>query len=327
VDRNRPQGAYETELAPELQSAFAARRLVAEASAAWGLGEAVCHDASLAVSELVTNSVLHAGGPVRVRVARLGNGVRVEVGDDNDHLPVVDAACPEDLLANRTMTGRGLALVAATSDRWGCEPRAVGKVTWAEVGTGRRRVDPAPPPAFPPAPPAPRIPTAALARGVVRNSAVTGSGRIVHLVGVPVEVLLESTRQLNYLQREVQVLAMGHHAPPELEHVVQAGQPWVTDIDLWTDGDRRVAESASASGIETIDFDVYVPEDIASRIEGIAAWLRRVAASIRRRQLLTLPASDEVTAYRRWMGEEILRQLSGRPPQPCPVRVKAARGA
>lgn len=326
MDTNRPQGVYETKLPAELQSAHAARQLVAKAAAAWGLGESVCHDATLAVSELVTNSVMHAGGPVRVRIARLGNGIRVEVGDDNDHLPVVDVACPEDLLANRTMTGRGLALVAATSDRWGCEPRPTGKVTWAEVGTGRRRVDPAPAPAFPPAPPAPLIPADALARGVVRNAAVSGSGRTVHLVGVPVDVLLESTRQLSDLQREVRVMAMARHAPAELEQVVQAGKPWVTDIDLWADADRRMAESAAASGVATIDYDVYVPDDIASRIEGITSWMRRAAASIRRRQLLTLPASDEVTAFRRWIGEEILRQLSGRDPQPCPVRIKASAG-
>ena len=322
--KTAPKGAYETELPAELQSAFAARQLMAEAASAWGLSDSVRHDASLAVSELVTNSVMHAGSVVRVRIARLGRGVRVEVGDDNDHLPVVDAACPEDLLANRTMTGRGLALVAATSDRWGCEPKPTGKVIWAEIGSGRRRVDPAPAPAFPPVLPAPHIPEEALARGVVRSSAAAGGGRTVHLVGVPVELLLESTRQLTDLQREVRVMAMGRHAPPELEHVVQAGKPWVTDIDLWTDSDRRRAETAMASGADTIDFDVYVPDDIASRIDGITSWLRRAAASIRRRQLLTLPASAEVTAYRRWMSEEILRQLSGRAPQPCPVRMKAS---
>ena len=324
MDKNRPQGAFEAELPAELQSAFAARRLVAEASVAWGLNDAVSHDAALAVSELVTNSVIHAGTPVQVRIARLGNGMRVEVADENDHLPVVEAACPEDLLANRTMTGRGLALVAATADRWGCDRRPVGKVTWAEVGTGRRRVEPAPAPAFPPTPPAPRIPADALARGVVQGATVAGGGRTVHLVGVPVELLLESTRQLTDLQREVRMMAMARHAPPGLEQVVQAGKPWVTDIDLWTDADRRMAETAAASGAQTIDFDVYVPDDIASRIEGITAWLRRAAASIRRRQLLTLPATAEVTAYRRWISEEILRQLSGRAPEPCPVRIKAS---
>jgi len=313
-------------LPAELESAVVARRLIGSAASAWKLGEAIRHDSALAVSELVTNAVLHAGTPIHVEVRRLGPGLRIEVEDGNPRLPLVDAR-PEDLLSNRSMTGRGLALVAATCDRWGCEPTPCGKVTWAEIGTGRRLVGPAPAPVYPPVPSAPAIPAAAAARGVVSRSAVTGGGRRVQLVGVPVALLIESTRQLSDLQREVQVMAMGRDAPPELEQVVQAGKPWITDIDLWTDCDRRLAESAAASGAETVDYEVFVPDDVISRIEGIAHWLRRAGASIRRRQLLTLPPSREVAAYRRWCRDEILSQLAGREPQPCPLRVTAVKGS
>ena len=323
VDRTSSHTVFEAQLPAELESAVAARRLLASAVTTWRLSEAVRHDSALAISELVTNAVLHAGTPVTIRIRRLGTGVRVEVLDGNPYLPVVDAVRPEDLLANRSMTGRGLALVAATSDRWGCEPQASGKMTWAEVGTGQRRIEPAPAPGFPPAAPAPVIPAAASARGVVGHSVVTRSGRTVHLVGVPVAILLESIQQMSDLQREVQVMAMGRNAPPELDQVVQTGRPWITDIDLWNDSDRRMAEHAAATGSETVDFDVFVPDDIADKIEGVAAWLRRVAASIMRRHLLTLPASEQVNAYRRWYGDEIMRQLAGREPRPCPLRVKA----
>lgn len=313
--------AFEVQLPAELESAVAARRLLGRAVSAWCLSDSLRQDGELAISELVTNAVLHAGTLIGVQIKRMGAGLRIEVHDGNPHLPVVDAARPEELLSNRSMTGRGLALVAATSDRWGCEPVGCGKVTWAEVGTGQRMVAAAPPPSYPPAPQVPAVPAVAAARGVVRRSAVTGSGRKVHLVGVPVALLLESTRQLSDLQREVQVMSMGRTSPPDLEQVVQTGKPWITDLDLWLDSDRRVAESAAAEGRDTTDFDLLVPEDIASRIDGIAAWLRRAASSIMRRQLLTLPASAEVTAYRRWYGDEILRQLAGREPSPCPVRV------
>jgi anti-sigma regulatory factor (Ser/Thr protein kinase) len=323
MDETSTPNSFDAMLPAELESAVAARRLLASAAAAWRLDSAVADDAALAVSELVTNAVLHAGTPVGVRLTRLGRGVRIEVEDGNPYLPVVDAARPEDLLSNRSMTGRGLALVAATADRWGCEPACTGKITWAEVGTGRRLVSPAPVPAFPPAARSPRVPVPAAARGVVTRSAVTGGGRCVHLVGVPVALILESTRQLSDLQREVQVMAMGRNAPPELDQVVQSGRPWITDIDLWTDSDRRVVEEAVAAGRETVDFDVVVPEDVAARIEGIAGWLRRVTSGLVRRHLLTLPASHEVTAYRRWLGEEIMRQLAGRRPEPCPVRIRA----
>ena len=308
VHRTRSHGAFEAQLPAELESAVVARRLVATAVSAWKLGEAVRHDAVLAVSELVTNSVLHAGTPVHVAVKRLGPGIRIEVEDGNPHLPLLEAPRPEELFSNRSMTGRGLALVAAASDQWGTHPHADGKVTWVDVGTGGRRGNGHKPPG--------------------RSRPVeTREGKKVHLVGVPVSVLLESTRQLSDLQREVQVMAMGHNAPPELEQVVATGKPWMGDIDMWTDADRRTAESAAAVGAEKVDFDVFVPDDIASTIEGIAAWLKRAATSLMRRQLLTLPPTEEVVAYRRWFRDEIFRQLAGRRPRPCPIRVPAARGS
>lgn len=307
VRRTRTHGAFEAQLPAELESAVVARRLVATAVSAWKLSDSVRHDAALAVSELVTNAVLHAGTSMHVVVRRLGRGIRIEVEDGNPHLPLVEAARPEDLLANRSMTGRGLALVAAVTEGWGSEPSAAGKVIWAEVGTGCRQVT--------------------RSRRPAERPTVTRDGRRVHLVGVPVSVLLDSTRQLSDLQREVQVMAMGRNAPPDLQQVVQAGQPWITDIDMWTDSDRRTAESAAAVGADTVDFDVFVPDDIASTIEGIASWLRRAASSLMHRQLLTLPPSDEVVAYRRWFGDEIMRQLAGRRPRPCPIGVKAARGS
>ena len=325
MDKGSSLSSYEAQLPPELESVVAARRLLTSSITAWGMDDSVRHDAALAVSELVTNSVLHAGTAVGIRICRLGSGIRIEVSDLDPRIPVVDAARPEDLLSNRSMTGRGLALVAATCDRWGSERWGTGKVTWVEVGTGRRRVTAEPAPAFPPAAPLPLLEASELADGLVTSSAVTGGGRRVHLVGIPVELLLESTRHLSDLQREMQVMAMDRTAPPEVEQVVQAGRPWVTDIDRWVDVDRRVAESAMARGQRLVDYEVLVPEDVDRRIEGIAGWIRRTASSVLRCHLLTLPASEEVAAYRRWCGEEIVAQMSGRSPRPCPVRLQRAR--
>ncbi len=322
MDKGSSPSSYEAQLPAELESVVAARRLLTSSLAAWGLEDCVCSDGALTISELVTNSVLHAGTPVGVRVSRLGAGVRIEVRDWDPRIPVVEAARPEDLLTNRSMTGRGLALVAATADRWGAEPLAGGKMMWAEVGTGRRVVSAEPAPAFPTPMKPPRVPAAARARGVHTRSALTGGGRCIHLVGVPVQLLLESTRHLSDLQREMQVMAMDRTAPPEVEQVVQAGRPWITDIDQWVSSDRRTAESALAMGAETVDFELFVPDDIGRRIEGITAWMRRTASQVLRGHLLTLPPSDDVAAYRRWYGEEIIAQLSGRDPQPCPVRLQ-----
>lgn len=320
---NSPVG-LDLGLPAELASAVTARRLLADAMGAWGLPELVRHDAALTASELVTNAVLHARTPLRVRAFRLGAGLRIEVGDGNPHLPVVDAARPEDLLSNRSMTGRGLALISAMSDRWGAEPcEGGGKVIWAEIGTGRRLVTSAPAPAYPPAPPPLRVPAAARAAGVVTGASVTAGGRRIQFVGVPVALILESVRQLSDLQREMQVMVLGGTTPPELEQVVQAGRPWVTDIDVWADADRRAAERAAARGQETIDFELVVPPDVDRRIDGISRWLRRTTTAVTRRYLLTLPASRDVNALRQWYRREILSQMAGADPEPCPLRVGA----
>ncbi|MGH9115037.1 MAG: ATP-binding protein, partial [Acidimicrobiales bacterium] len=149
---SRQPASLDAQLAPELESVAAARHLLEEAAATWGVSREVADDAALAMSELVTNAVLHAGTTVDLRVRRLGAGLRIEVCDGSSRIPVVGVERADELLATRSMTGRGLAIVAATADRWGAgalsppagpaPPGGPAKVVWAEIGTGRRRLSP-----------------------------------------------------------------------------------------------------------------------------------------------------------------------------------------
>ena len=113
------------EFPAELSAPAAARRFVAGALAAAGVpvGDAV----PVVVSELVTNSVLHAGTMARVVVVVDVRCVRVEVHDADGTLPTLRRPSPE------TVTGRGLMLVDALTDRWGCAPDVGGKVVWFEM--------------------------------------------------------------------------------------------------------------------------------------------------------------------------------------------------
>ena len=98
---------YEAQLPAELGSVVAARRLVDSAVASWGIADDVAEAAALAVSEFVTNAVLHAGTVVSVRVRRLGDGVRLEVEDGSPEPLVLSPDPPEDFLATPAMTGSG----------------------------------------------------------------------------------------------------------------------------------------------------------------------------------------------------------------------------
>ena len=82
---------------------------------------------AVVVSELVTNSVLHAASTARIQVVAAERFVRVEVHDADPTLPVLRHPSPE------TVTGRGLMLVDALTDRWGAEPTDDGKVVWFEL--------------------------------------------------------------------------------------------------------------------------------------------------------------------------------------------------
>jgi anti-sigma regulatory factor (Ser/Thr protein kinase) len=112
-------------------SAAEARRLVRQALEAWGRPEA-CGWASLVATELVTNAVLHARTGLLL-VMRLDSALRIEVHDGDRRPAVLRNHRP---LAAR---GRGLKLVAESSDRWGSDATAEGKVVWAELDPPRAR--------------------------------------------------------------------------------------------------------------------------------------------------------------------------------------------
>ncbi|WTI59832.1 ATP-binding protein [Streptomyces longwoodensis] len=95
----------------------------------WGL-EPVSDVAALLVSELVTNSLRHATGPIGVRLMRpagIGGVLLVEVSDPLPELPRERVARPDD------ESGRGLQLVASASRRWGSRPGTDGKTVWFEL--------------------------------------------------------------------------------------------------------------------------------------------------------------------------------------------------
>lgn len=95
----------------------------------WGL-DSLADLAALLVSELVTNSLRHATGPIGVRLVRpagLGGVLLVEVSDPLPDPPRERVARPDD------ESGRGLQLVAHSSRRWGTRPGGAGKTVWFEL--------------------------------------------------------------------------------------------------------------------------------------------------------------------------------------------------
>ena len=115
-----------TVFVPTAEAVGATRRFVAATLEAWGLGR-LEWDAALVVSELANNAVCHAASPFRVLVSRAPDGVRIGVQDAEPDEPRRREATRDAL------GGRGMAIVAALSEDWGCDRLAEGKFTWADL--------------------------------------------------------------------------------------------------------------------------------------------------------------------------------------------------
>jgi anti-sigma regulatory factor (Ser/Thr protein kinase) len=107
-------------------SAGAARRFVDLVLVDAGLAH-LADVATMLVSELVANSVLHTGTLIEVVVEPREDRVRVEVHDGSPQLPV------RKYYSTMSGTGRGLMLVERMATQWGAERTAEGKVVWFEL--------------------------------------------------------------------------------------------------------------------------------------------------------------------------------------------------
>ncbi|POX55299.1 protein phosphatase [Streptomyces sp. Ru71] len=129
VARPRPLPADNVaslELAFEPESAARARSLTSERLAHWRL-EDLTFSAELIVSELVTNAIRHARGPVSLRLIRTQNRLICAVSDGSSTSPHPRRAKLGE------EGGRGLFLVAQFAARWGTRHTADGKIIWAEM--------------------------------------------------------------------------------------------------------------------------------------------------------------------------------------------------
>ena len=129
---HRNHGEFRTALPGEPTSAALARRFVASHLADAGLTE-LCDTATLLVSELVSNAVLHAHTDLLL-VTRIGRDrVTVEVHDGSTGSPT-----PKNY-SSMSGTGRGLVLVEALSDSWGSEETHGGKYVWFDLSLPQAR--------------------------------------------------------------------------------------------------------------------------------------------------------------------------------------------
>jgi anti-sigma regulatory factor (Ser/Thr protein kinase) len=125
--RTRELGAEQVavwELPASPSAAGEARTLATSQLTAWGLEE-LAFSTELVVSELVTNAIRHASGPVHLRLIR-DRTLLCEVSDGGHTSPHLRYSASDD------EGGRGLFIVAQMVQRWGTRYMPSGKTIWTE---------------------------------------------------------------------------------------------------------------------------------------------------------------------------------------------------
>ncbi|MEY9941477.1 SpoIIE family protein phosphatase [Streptacidiphilus sp. MAP5-3] len=127
--RVAPGSTAHWEFPTHAESVSLARRAAVGQLDRWGLSD-LAFSTELVVSELVTNALRYAGGPIGLRLVH-GDGVLVcEVSDPSNTQPRLRRARDTD------EGGRGLFLVAQLTSRWGSRYGQSGKTIWTEQDTG-----------------------------------------------------------------------------------------------------------------------------------------------------------------------------------------------
>ncbi|GAU71223.1 putative protein kinase/phosphatase [Streptomyces sp. NBRC 110611] len=101
-----------------------ARAVVTGQLERWGLAD-LAFTTELVVSELVTNAIRYAAGPIQLRLIR-GQNLICEVSDGSSTSPYLRHSRTTD------EGGRGLFLISQFTDHWGTRYTTRGKVIWAE---------------------------------------------------------------------------------------------------------------------------------------------------------------------------------------------------
>ena len=121
-----PLWSADIRLAGEPASASRARAFVRGRFASHDLDYLV-DDATLVVSELASNAVLHARSPFQVSLHAFESTVLLDVEDASPEQPHQHPAQPDAL------HGRGLIIVSMLTSSWGAGPGSNGgKSVWAE---------------------------------------------------------------------------------------------------------------------------------------------------------------------------------------------------
>ena len=260
--------------------------------------------AEIGVSELVTNALLHGEPPIQVRVRGTVDHPRVEVRDSSLEPPILPGeAIDSEQQGDELLTfGRGLGIVARSSDAWGAEIEDDGKVVWFTPATGFSDGEGAPG----------RITGS---DGSTNRRSPTQDRVRVQIVGVPLSLYIGFQQHFRELRREVRLLALAHEDDYPLAKSLS---------DLFGTLDRHLREGIGIEQIEAAiaknrshtDLVVHMPRSTARTLSRFVELLDLADDFCRQQRLLSLARTTEQRLFQTWFLCEFVRQADGEEPLP-----------
>jgi anti-sigma regulatory factor (Ser/Thr protein kinase) len=279
-------------------SAGEARRLLRDAMPE-AASEESTDAAALALSEIVTNALVHAGTPMRLRVIVASSGIRVELADGSARLPL------RRDYSRAAGTGRGLHMVTEIVDQWGAHPDNDGKVVWFEITEHEPSREPA-----------------ANGHAQTRNQDRTPRpSHSVDLTNVP--LLLHAAwqehaagllRELLLIRLEEEAAALDEHAAASAAMSVLFEQIPAPDLD--DDPEAIMAHALEpAVSAEHVQLDLPSAHSVAD-FEMLDEMLELGVRLSAQGKLLTAPTQPEMRDMRQWLCRQVRVQSEGGEPEP-----------
>jgi PAS domain S-box-containing protein len=283
---------------PHASSVSQARALLREALT--GAAETLVDNAQLAVSEVVTNALVHAGTEVHVQARVDDEGLRVEVSDGSPQLP----ALRDYSLASGT--GRGLHMVTESVDAWGSYARGPGKVVWFEIRSearrGRADHDAAP--------------RTLSSTTVGQDTAAARTVVEVELLNLPLLMHLAWQEHAAALLREFLLVALDDDEVAAFERHASASEVMsllheqVPAPEL-LDDPEAIMTTAVEPGVSAERVIIRVPRETLADFGTLDAMLDEASALARSGGLLVPSTQPEIAAMRRWMCTQVRLQGGG----------------
>ncbi|MEY2419329.1 MAG: phosphoserine phosphatase RsbU/P [Actinomycetota bacterium] len=243
--------------------------------------------ATLSVSELSANAVLHTARPFTVSVQNGPTGVRIEVVDSAPHLkpvrvPTHGTAADLTWLSE---TGRGLLIVSSLANRWGVVMAQNVKTVWCEFDSAE-----------------PQTPSEPMVEDGRPSEPRGDNVYRLQLIGLPVRAAIASGLDVDEAIRDVQAEGARGESPELTE---------LLDLVDRTASLRLAGRHAAfhASSLDEVQFDLELEtsdEEMAATAKLNRALRARGRAG----------PSDEVIRFREWLAAETRRQREGKPPEP-----------